>query len=47
VVTGARRVIVLRHGRVAADVPVEKIKDARYDPWLTWTGVQPPPAEGV
>jgi putative ABC transport system ATP-binding protein len=41
VVTKARRVLVLRHGRLVSDVPVERIQDPAFNPWLTWSGVRP------
>ena len=42
VVGRAQRVIVLRHGKVAADVPVDASADLGDKPWITWSGVRPP-----
>jgi len=42
VVNRARRAIVLRHGRLTADVPVEQLQDPRNSPWITWNEGAPP-----
>jgi ABC-type lipoprotein export system ATPase subunit len=37
VVTRARRVLVLRYGRLSVDVPVEQIYEPPFNPWLSST----------
>ncbi len=42
VVTRAKRVLVLHHGKVTVDVPVGQIMEPRFNPWSTLSGTQPP-----
>jgi putative ABC transport system ATP-binding protein len=46
VVSRARRVLVMRWGRIVTDVPVERIHEPEYNPWLTMSvSGRPAPVE--
>jgi putative ABC transport system ATP-binding protein len=41
VVSHSKRVVSLRYGKILFDVPVERIQEPQYNPWVTWRGWTP------